>query len=37
MLKTTRKKQTKRLFKKIQMGCQMDKREANSDHEMEKR
>ena len=30
-------KQIKRLFKKKLMGCQMDKRETNSDYEMEKK
>jgi len=36
-LKNTRKKQTKRLFKNKNLGCQMDIRETNLDYEMEKR
>ena len=36
MLKPQVNKQTKRSFKK-KLGCQMDIRETNSDHEMEKR
>ena len=36
MLKPQENKQTKNIIKKI-LGCQMDKRETNSDYEMEKK
>ena len=38
MLKNHKKiNKQKRLFKQKKFGCQMDKRETNSDHAMEKR
>ena len=37
MYKSQEDKQTKRLFKIKNLGCQMDIREKNSDYAMEKR